>query len=281
MKLLTLIPAKFLYRITPFRSIRELYFKLFLRLVRGRKALTTVDGMIFECDLSEMIDVGVYLQQYEPDVVATIERFCRPGWCVLDIGANIGAHTLRLAKKVGATGRVFAFEPAEYAYRKLLRNVSLNEFNNVHAFQLALSDKNIKQQTIRLRSSWPTDGRYVDGESIVDLQRLDDWCSDHHLEWVDLIKLDVDGNEFEVLNGARGLLERSRPILITEVGAWHFEDLSKNPFEILRQLDYRFWNAKSLSEYQDLNAIKKVLPARDDEMAVSINLIAAPKVPKE
>ena len=53
-----------LYRATPLRSVREAYFRWFLRLVAGRRVVRTVEGMTFELDLGELIDVGVFLQQY-------------------------------------------------------------------------------------------------------------------------------------------------------------------------------------------------------------------------
>src|SRR5207302_10135517 len=136
--------AKRLYYATPSRTVRELYFRTFLHLVKDRKTIATVEGMTFELDLSEMIDIGLYLQQYERDVVTVMEHFCHPGWCVLDIGANIGAHTLRFAKRVGPMGKVYAFEPTDYAYCKLVHYVYLNSFKNIDTFQLALSDSNLK-----------------------------------------------------------------------------------------------------------------------------------------
>jgi FkbM family methyltransferase len=277
---LLLESAKRLYRATPSRALRQLYFRLFLRLVNGRKTVTTVEGMTFELDLSEMIDVGVYLQQYERDVVTLIERFCRPGWCVLDIGANIGAHTLRFAKIAGSAGTVYAFEPTDYAYGKLIRNISLNAFTNISPFQVALSDSTLKHQTVDFRSSWRSDGQRVTRSSVVDFECLDDWCDRHHVERVDLVKLDVDGNEFSIVNGARRLLERSRPIFLAEVGAWHFEDAAQNPFEILRRLNYRFWSTKPLVEYASLSAIRQQLPWHDDQMTVSLNVLAAPQLPE-
>lgn len=267
--------AKKVYRATPWLSVRKAYFALFLRVVRGRRTVATVEGLTYDLDLGETIDVGVFLEEYERDIVRALERICRPGWVVLDIGANIGAHTLRCAKLTGPTGRVFAFEPTDFAFRKLARNISLNAFQNIDAFQLALWEANVDRGTISARSSWPSDGRRVIETNGVDFRRLDDWCAERSVNRVNLIKLDVDGSEFPILAGARGLLERSRPILLLEVGGWHFKVPSRNPLVMLRELGYRFWDTKSLGEYESLDAVGRRLPMVDDEMAISLNVMAA------
>lgn len=271
--------AELLWRVTPSKSVREFYLYTFLRLARNRKTVATLEGMTLALDLGEMIDVCVYLQKFERDVVGAIERFCRPGWVVLDIGANIGAHSLRFAKATGPQGKVYSFEPTDFAYRKLQKNISLNAFSHVYPFQIALADQNLRKQNINFRSSWRTDGKRVEGSGFVDLVRLDDWCLENKVERVDLIKLDVDGNEFSVLSGGRELLNRVRPLLFMEIGGWHFEDPSRNPLQILRDMDYRFWEIKSLAEFSDLEAIRRFLSEKEKQKAESINLIAGARCP--
>jgi FkbM family methyltransferase len=263
-----------IYRATPFRSLREQYFRLFLRLVRGRRVVRRVEGMTFDLDLGEMIDVGLFLQQYERDVVAVVERVTEPGWTVLDIGANIGAHTLRLSRLVGTTGRVFAFEPMDYAFSKLSRNLLLNEAGNTRAFKLALSDHNADACPVDFRSSWATSGERRRETSSVDLRKLDDWFLEHRLSRLDLIKLDVDGHEWQVLKGGLMSIERYRPILLIEAGAWHFASRETNPLELLASLGYRFWETTNTSEI-DVAAVRQRLPERDDDMAFSMNLVAS------
>ena len=263
-----------IYRATPFRTVREAYFRSFLRLVRGRRVIRTVEGMTFELDLGELIDVGVFLQQYERDVVGVIERLARPGWTVLDIGANIGAHALRFSRMVGAGGRVFAFEPMEFAFAKLARNVSLNDAGNTRTFRIALSDRNLPGQRVAFRSSWATSGERRAESSVADFQTLDDWCAANAVTDVHLIKLDVDGHELQVVRGGLQTIERCRPVLLIEAGAWHFASRDRNPWQLLASRGYRFWETGTLAE-TDLEAVRRRLPDRDDEMGFSVNLVAA------
>jgi FkbM family methyltransferase len=262
------------YRATPFQPLREAYFRMFLRLVRGRRVIRVVEGMTFELDLGELIDVGVFLERYERDMVVLIERLTQPAWTVLDIGANIGAHTLRFAKLVGGAGRVFAFEPTDYAYHKLTRNLSLNRFPQASAVQVALGEKNDAARNVTFRSSWRSDGRDSTQQTTVDFARLDDWCREHGVARVDLIKLDVDGNEFPVLAGGLEMLQANHPVVLMEAGAYHFRDPARNPLAVLRNFEYRFWDTKTLQEYPNLDAIRRQLPERDDDLGFSINVLA-------
>lgn len=263
-----------IYRATPFRSVREAYFRSFLSLVRGRRVIRTVEGMTFDLDLGELIDVGVFLQQYERDVVDIIERVTRPGWTVLDIGANMGAHTLRFSKLVGADGRVFAFEPMEFAFSRLVRNISLNRLGNTSAINIALSERTIAAQPVSYRSSWASTGQRRAERGVVDFVKLDDWCAQNGVTQVHVIKLDVDGQEMAVLRGGLATVERWRPVLLIEAGAWHFADDRANPLGWLQARGYRFWDTRTLAE-TDLPGVRARLPERDAEMAFSINLVAS------
>jgi len=86
---------------------------------------STRGGIRWDLDLAEGIDLPIYLPgAFEPRLIRAYGRLIRPGACVVDIGANIGAHTLHFARLVGGRGKVVAYEPTGYAYRKLVANNS-------------------------------------------------------------------------------------------------------------------------------------------------------------
>lgn len=94
---------------------------------RTDQEIVVRDNITYDLNLSEGIDFGIYLANfYERQTRSALSRLVSPGSLVLDIGANIGAHTLHLAQLVGPLGRVLAFEPTEFAFRKLRRNLDLN-----------------------------------------------------------------------------------------------------------------------------------------------------------
>src|SRR3954452_9474462 len=87
---------------------------------RTDRDIVVRDGISYDLDLSQGIDFAIYLGNiYERQTRAALRKLVSPGVLVLDIGANIGAHTLDLARQVGADARVLAFEPTDYAFRKL------------------------------------------------------------------------------------------------------------------------------------------------------------------
>jgi FkbM family methyltransferase len=228
-----------------------------------------------DLDLGEMIDLSLYLRRYEPEVAAAIRRYTRRGDTVFDIGANIGAHTLSFAAQVGPEGRVVAFEPTDYGFAKLTRNLALNDFCQVAAVKLALSDSRSGPRQVNFRASWMTCGGRKDGESTVSFETLDAWCHDHAIDRIDLIKLDVDGNEFPLMRGARQIIERCRPVILMEAVGPHFDEPSRNPFLALADIGYRFRELKSGRD-TNIEAMRARLPRDDPGMTVSMNVLAMP-----
>ncbi|QIJ76175.1 FkbM family methyltransferase [Methylobacterium sp. NI91] len=146
-------------------------------------------------------------------VLMELAARCRPESLILDIGANVGALTVPVAKVF--SGRVLAFEPAEQTHADLLRNLGLNELSNVTPIKAALS-----------RS--PGSGRMTDGRNNNPGTAQVDLTSDGGTAVttldlavegapVGLIKMDVEGHEPEVIAGAVETLRRHRPIVLSEL----------------------------------------------------------------
>lgn len=275
MNKILVIAGTWLWKYLPSRFVRQVTWNGFLWWVRGKRKVATIDGITFDLDLGEMIDACIYVHRFERDVTSFIEATCRKGFVVLDIGANIGAHCLRFARIVGNEGKVYAFEPTDYAYAKLQTNIALNRFGNIQSYQVALANQNLTRQTISYRSSWKSDGSQSQDSSVIDFVRLDDWAAENPIERLDMIKIDVDGNEFSVLDGGRELLKKFKPMVIAEVGAWHFKDSQKNPWHILADMGYRFWDLQTREEYATLAQMSDKLPREDEEMGFSINVAAS------
>lgn len=266
--------AHVIYRNTPFQGLRRFYFNTYAHIVKNRRVITDVDGVNYELELGELIDLALYLGKFELTVVNAIKHFCQPGMVVFDIGANIGAHGLRLGSIVGNKGRVYAFEPTTIAYTKLERNLALDPQLNVSIFRLALADKTQTRCTISFRSSWRTDGSQKDSTCEVDFVRLDDWAKSNDVSHVDLIKLDVDGNEFGVLSGGKELLERCQPTFLMEMVGPHFADSSRNPFIFLESIGYEFSNIDTGTKYPGAEEMSHLIASDDDKMTTSMNILA-------
>jgi FkbM family methyltransferase len=203
------------------------------------------DGITYDLDLSQGIDFAIFLGNiYERETKSALRKLVSPGSLVLDIGANIGAHTLHIAHLVGPSGRVMAFEPTDYAFRKLGRNLALNPSlaSRVKAYHCFLTVDDGAQVPNAIYSSWPLAkeaglhakhlGREMRTES-AQARSLDSILSEHADRKVQLVKLDVDGFECDVLRGATTVLRDARPVFIMELAPYVLEERGTSLDELL------------------------------------------------
>ncbi len=156
---------------------------------------------------------------YEPFETEIVKTEIRKGDIVLDIGANIGYYTLIFAKLVGPEGKVFGFEPDPDNFALLKKNVEANNYHNVVLVNKAVSSKNGKIKLYRSddigdhRTYDSGDGRkFVEIEAI----RLDDYFDQGNAR-VDFIKMDIQGAEWEAIQGMSLLLQKNKGLrIITE-----------------------------------------------------------------
>lgn len=196
----------------------------------------------------------------EPDAARFAWELLRPGDHVVDVGAHVGLLTTVLARRVGPTGRVLAFEPDPANRRRLRRALTVNGLPQVTVRDVALSDRRGAGTLLRPDGAWggflaPDDGReaFVRGffpSSRVDripiqTARLDDLLADHPLPRLALVKVDVDGPELAVLRGARATLQRQRPALLVELSAFQGDHGTRpeDLFGFLEEAGYRAWGA--------------------------------------
>jgi FkbM family methyltransferase len=162
----------------------------------------------------------------------------QPGDVVLEVGANIGAHTLPLARAVGAAGRVYAIEPQRRLFQMLCANLALNDLRNVHVRQQGLGAAPEVLRVSTPAASAPANYGGVSlarqGEESVEVVTLD------HLRFdrLDLIKIDVEGMEEAVLRGGVETIRRLRPKLYVENDR---PDASAALIRFIRELGYRMW----------------------------------------
>lgn len=164
--------------------------------------------------------IGRCLDLYGEWAEAEIMLLCalvKPGDTALDVGANIGTHTLPLAKKVGAKGSVLAFEPQRFLHQLLGANLALNGISWSQAFHAAVGAQPgfivVPNIDYCAQGSFGglSLGAWEQGES-VKLLTIDSLS----LPAVALIKIDVEGMEAAVLAGAKETLSRCHPFLYVE-----------------------------------------------------------------
>jgi FkbM family methyltransferase len=210
-----------LYRASPLhprlgRALARLLGRVTRRLPSPQKRV--IDGIQWELDLSEVIDASLFFSgSFEPKAEQTIGRHLGPGMTAIDVGANVGYHTLRMARATGPGGQVIAIEPAPRALARLRRNLALNAFANVEVVAAALDEHDLESAELRLQWSFPLSGLGGAEMARVRVARLDTLVHERRLKRVDLVKIDVDGLEARVLRGAVDTLREYHPVLFFEI----------------------------------------------------------------
>lgn len=200
--LLKLLPAHYSYPLGTWRKCRR-------------------DGIWFDVDIGTRNGWMLYCHRSANPQVG---RYVRAGDLVFDIGANQGELTLAMARAAMPGGKVFAFEPSPTMFAVLSRNIELNPALSCRAEPLALGAApgrvEIRQQDGRNPGTTtvhtdrvPYGGNWV----TVEVARVDDYVRTRNVARVDVMKIDVEGYEFEVCKGAEETLGRWHPRLIMEV----------------------------------------------------------------
>jgi FkbM family methyltransferase len=171
---------------------------------------------------------------YEREQTRLFEQLLRPGGVVLDVGANVGYYTLLASVLVGDGGAVHAFEPEPRNAEFLRRHLRINRRRNVTVQQAAVSDR---AGTARFAFGSGTGTGHLGetGELEVRTLRLDDYCAEHALAPAAL-KIDVEGAEMSVLQGARETLARHRPAIFLST---HGAEVHAACLAFLRDLGYQ------------------------------------------
>ncbi|MDN8100037.1 FkbM family methyltransferase [Burkholderia multivorans] len=165
--------------------------------------------------------IGESLARYGEWAKAEIElvsHFIPMGSTVIDVGANIGTHSLAFAQYTGRTGRVIAIEPQPAVFDILARNVAENGLSQIDLIQSGASSSSGEMFFSRLNYSGHINSGAIaldstSGETRVDVITLDSL----QLECCAFVKVDAEGMEFDVLKGAVDLIRRSAPTLLMEV----------------------------------------------------------------
>ncbi|GIV18162.1 MAG: hypothetical protein KatS3mg022_3597 [Armatimonadota bacterium] len=180
------------------------------------------------------------------------------GKTVYDVGANVGIMTLFFARSVGDSGRVVAFEPHPYSYRRLNRNLRVNRLSNVTSFQCAIGDTAAVLDLFQ--PSWHLSAATFDREKAVQLKEgaliihqvevdsLDSLIARYHLPLPDMVKVDVEGFEVHVLRGARETIQRCYPDWFIEIHRnVHGESTTSQVVEMLTTYSYQFYHVETQS----------------------------------
>ena len=206
--------------------------------------LVEAGGHRLYVDLSNAIIGSVYAVggNWEAEEKEFFKARLRTGMTVVDIGANIGDYTLVASRGVGDSGMVYAFEPDPVSYSLLERNIRLNNCENVVPYNLAITDS-VGERTLYLDSE--DSGRQslsaANVREVAECVRSRTETLDHFFENLatkpDFIKIDAQGAEGLILQGAQNLLRKQDLQVIMEFWPRALRNFGVDPMELLRMLE--------------------------------------------
>jgi FkbM family methyltransferase len=211
--------------------------------------LTTKSGDLFDADLSSFLEWQLWaFGGFEEHFGELFHRLVSPGDRCVDVGANIGVHTVRLARLVGAAGQVTAIEPDPGVAERTRRNIMLNELANARVVNAAASDQAGQMRLYRPDPSDTNRARasllqhpYLTGDTAtVPVVTLDELCDGP----VALIKIDVEGHEAAVLRGAAAVVARDAPSVVFEYAPELLDETSETPFGWLFERGYELFGIR-------------------------------------
>jgi len=166
-----------------------------------------------------------------------------PGRVVYDVGAHVGFYTLLASVLVGEKGKVIAFEPLPRNLDYLKTHIKINHLPNVIVVEVAVSDHSGTNKFAPGTNS-ATGHISQNGSRMVDVVTLDDYVSERELPMPDVIKIDIEGEEYRALKGATLLIKQCHPIIFL---ATHGIDVHHKCCAFLTMLGYSLDSADTLA----------------------------------
>ncbi|HEV7747316.1 MAG TPA: FkbM family methyltransferase [Pyrinomonadaceae bacterium] len=209
---------------------------------------------------------------YEPRYVRALRSLICEGQSIFDVGANIGFYSVLFSGWVGSSGRVVAYEPDSNNLKLLERNVAANKCANVSIRNSALAGKpgtasfstDPATGATGHLGAGATYGETLFGSGREILVEVEVSSLDHEVElWgaPDLVKMDVEGGEFDALSGGTQTLRQHRPLVVSELSnnEAHGPATANHALKLLRELDYVAWDLDSGERVRDGQLVWTIL----------------------
>lgn len=226
---------------------------LVLRIFYKKNIICNRNSIKWDLDLNEGIDLSIFLFGTSEKKIENLKKLFKPNskLTIIDIGANIGSISLPLAR-IFRKSKIFSIEPTNYAFKKLIKNLDLNEKlkKNIVLNQLFLSKAKKPKE---VWSSWNFNNHKnkhkqhlgtlhnIKKKSYISLSKFIDI---KNIKKVDFIKLDVDGHELDVLKSGEKFLKKNNPTIFIEIAPYLYPEFGYKCSELItyiKNLKYSFY----------------------------------------
>ncbi|OON97920.1 MAG: hypothetical protein ATN32_05145 [Candidatus Epulonipiscium fishelsonii] len=199
---------------------------------------------------------------FENFYLKEVHKYVKDNLVIYDIGANIGNHSIYFSKYYKAK-KIYSFEPDPITFKLLKKNIAINSISNIALYNIGLGDKNCNAEILRdtpNQMCLNMTKENVLGE--IKIKKLDDL----NIPLPQFIKIDVEGNEINVLKGMEKTLKKSKPLIWIETWDKNFNELDtllkKLGFEIIDRLNhenYIYYPTKNMKFHLKICALKTAL----------------------
>ena len=175
-----------------------------------------------------------------------LEKIIKKDFKIIEVGANFGVHTLRMAKLIGCQGKIFAFEANSTVSKYLKKSIEMNCLDNISLFEKAAGEKSAESHMsfdiLNIGAGHLTSSEKP-GSVKTEIVKLDDVISEYH---IDLLKIDAEGYEYKIFKGAKNIIDKNEDhiILMIEWVQNHLKNQDSNPLEVvefLKSYNFKIW----------------------------------------
>lgn len=211
------------------------------------------NGIRYSLMLCDLIDYQIFFDIKNDPGTTNLFNLVKSDYHVIDLGSNIGSYSLQFAR-MASKGMVYAFEPSQFNLRRLEKNISLNSFNNIRTYNVALGENAanaelsvINPYNLGMNRITKVPGKYSSENILV--TTLDFLDAQNTFEKADLVKIDTEGFELKVLRGAWKFLQRWKPVLFIELIDFNLmqqDDSASALIEFVQKAGYSVLDAKTM-----------------------------------
>lgn len=201
-------------------------------------------GVQFKLHIDDWIQENIYfVQDYECAELLFIQNTLKADDVFVDIGANIGVHSMMASEIISDKGKVISFEASQHNFLRLQEHITLNQANNIEAHHLAVAECN-KDITLFYNEEEGNKGmvsaygKHKSHSEKIKAVALDSFLAQTK---IDFIKIDIEGGEFDALKGMKNILQTQNPVLLIELEEDIIEQTDyeeKDIIDFLAQLGY-------------------------------------------
>jgi len=239
-----LAPNNYLYPLNSFRYVNR-------------------NGINYKLDLHDYVDWWLFWGIKE-ESRSKLYSLLKIGDTAIDIGANMGETLMNFSKIVQSNGNTHGFEPDSINYARCVENLKLNNLKNITLNKLGLGNAagefRIKVDTPTNRGGNRITDQNDENSEIIQVITLDQYVLDKNISKIDLIKIDVEGFEFNVLRGAEQTLSKYNPVLFIELDNDNLKQQNASAkilIKFLAEKGYEITNADDDSPVTENNNFEK------------------------